>query len=211
MPEHLNVVVVLERAVSATERVSLVSDLSGLYSPHFENLHEVCRNNVKTGASHCEPWPGGRVQLEVAPGREELLFIYSDYDRSPRGSGARSSIHIEESGDRTLFTISLPLPRELGFALIAPRLLATGELAGHIPGALIVLAGWELEGDIGRPVEDILRGILDNALDDTLCLWVAGPRQLIPEVPLHFAIVGESDDVVLLARRQTRGAITVMD
>lgn len=201
MPENLNVVVMLEREVSAVERMSIVLELSRLYAPHFGDIQEACRNNYKTGASYCEPWPVGKTLLEVAPDREELLFIYGD--KSARGSDARSSIHIEENGEKTLFTISLPLPRDLGSAIITPRLLATAELAGHIPSTPIVLAGWELEGDIDRTAEDVLQSISDDAL----CLWVACPKQLVAAVPPRFEMVDESNRVVLLTRRPIQGMI----
>lgn len=195
MAEHLNVVIILERVVSAAERVSIVFELSSLYASELGNLQEVCRNDYNTGASHCKLWPAGKTLLETAPCRDELLFIYGD--KSFAGSGARSSLHIAENGQRTSFTASFPLSVELDCGLLTRRLLATAELAGRIAGTSIVLAGWELEGDIDQTAEDVLLHIADDAL----CLWIAGPKQQITTVPHHFAMADESNYAVLLARK----------
>ena len=70
MAEHLNIVTVLEKAISPAERLGMVFGLAKSYAPFFDNLHEICRNNYKTGVAQCEPWPEGESLLAAGAGIE---------------------------------------------------------------------------------------------------------------------------------------------
>lgn len=195
MPEHLNIVTMLEKTISPAERLGMVFDLAKSYAPFFGNIHEICRNNYKTGASQCEPWPVGEFLLAAGVSGDELLFIYGD--QFMRSGGALSSIGIEENGLRARFVVSLPLPSNFDLDQLGQRLFETADSARRISYTFVVTAGWELEGDIDRKIDDALQK--DLAVD-WMCLRIAGPRHLI-SVPLEcFATFGESDQVILLGR-----------
>ncbi len=195
MAEHLNIVTVLEKAISPAERLGMVFDLAKSYAPFFDNLHEICRNNYKTDVAQCEPWPEGESLLAAGAGNDELLFIYGD--QSIGAGGARSSIGIEENGVRAQFVVSLPLPRNFDLDELRQFLMETANVTRRISNTFVVAAGRELESDIDRKVDDGLPKVL---AEDWTCERIVVPRHLI-SVPLRcFATLVESDQAILLKR-----------
>ena len=199
MAEHLNIVTVLEKAISPTERLGMVFGLAKSYAPFFDNLHEICRNNYKTGVAQCEPWPEGESLLAAGAGIDELLFIYGD--QSIGAGGVRSSIGIEENGVRAQFVVSLPLPHNFDLDELRRFLMETANLARRVSNTFVVAAGWELEGDIDREVDD---GLPKDLADDWTCVRIVVPTRLISGPLKCFATLGESDHVILLKRTSMR-------
>lgn len=195
MPEHMNIALMLERPTSPSDRLIIISILATVYAPFFGEIEEVCQIDYVTGASQCEAWSDTPRLLGAEPGKHELHFVYGD--RATLPDGARSSIHIESNDVRTSFVISLPVPQKQSLARLEPYLLASAQSIGRIANTFVVAAGWEAEVDIDRSPDDVLRG---DFTDFDLCLWLGIPKPLLSARPKGFAVLSESEGVVLLRR-----------
>lgn len=199
MAEHFNIAVAFGHVIPLESRPEVLRTLARIYTPFFDGLHEVCRNNYKDGTSQCEKWPAGEVLLKTKLGGDELLFIYGE--KSERSAGARSSIHVEENDSGMVFVVSLPMSSDVTSLQLEQFVLATKKSAEQLSDFFIVAAGWELEYDATEKMEDSLRGCF---ADTSLCSWIAAPKRVVRNWPSTFVKVSESDQVIVL--KNSRGA-----
>lgn len=195
MAEHFNIAIALENRVSVEKRAEIFLALREIYHDFFNVIDEVCVNNYREGTWQCKEWPAGKELLAVSLIENNLVFLYGkNSDETP---GSRSSIHIDDSSLGTAFLISLPLIRGSKFleTELINIILKTQKLAEAFSKLNIIGAGWELECDISKKMALILN---EYFTDQSLCLWLSFPKNMISEWPKTFVKIFESDNALLL-------------
>lgn len=195
MAEHFNIAIAFAHVICLESRSEVFRALARIYTPFFDCLSEVCRNNYKDGTSQCQKWPAGEVLLKTKLCGNELLFLYGE--ELEHSSGTRSSIHMEENDSGMVFVISLPMSPDIDPLQLEQFVLATKKSVEHLAEFFIIAAGWEFEFDATEKMKDLLQSCF---ADTSLCSWLAASKRVVRNWPSSFVKVSESDQVIVLKK-----------